>query len=157
MLGFDLVSRAANALRDRRVAERQAEAFARRIDRKPVQTQILYDEARSIGTSLTAVAEFEHTRIGVDALGERGKTAEAVGQGAAAKLEAELAAGATTDSHTADNLMVWVALLGGRYTFPESTGHLVTNQWVIEHFLPGVLQIQGNQMIADPRAVRKSG
>ena len=88
---------------------------------------------------MTAVAEYAHTRLGVDALGERRKSAEAVGLEAADRLQREIAAAATVDVHTADNLMVWAALFGGSYTFAERTGHIETNAWTIEQFLPGEL------------------
>jgi RNA 3'-terminal phosphate cyclase (ATP) len=80
-------------------------------------------------------------------LGERGKSSEQVGQDAAEKLRAEVAAGSTVDSHTADNLMLWVAIFGGEYSFAATTGHIETNAWVIEQFLPGSLRLEGNRVV----------
>ncbi|MCL4862464.1 MAG: hypothetical protein KJZ93_23825, partial [Caldilineaceae bacterium] len=62
------------------------------------------------------------------------------------RLHAEIDSGATVDVHTADNLMLWVALFGGGYTFAQPTGHITTNAWVIEHFLPGALRLKGNSV-----------
>ena len=69
-----------------------------------------------------------------------------VGEEAAEKLMREIASTATVDVHTADNLMVWVALFGGRYTFAEVTGHIATNAWVIDQFLPGALRLEGTSV-----------
>ena len=139
-----LISLASKALRERRVATRQAAAFTSVFANPLPETAIHYVETRSPGSSMTAVAEFAHTRLGADALGERHKSAEQVGREAAERLQAEVAGGATVDDHTADNLLIWVALFGGHYTFAHTTGHIITNVWVIEQFLPGALRLDGN-------------
>ncbi|MCX6050019.1 MAG: hypothetical protein NT075_33385 [Chloroflexi bacterium] len=103
-------------------------------------------DAFSPGSSVTAVADYEHTRLGADALGEKTKPAETVGQEAATRLQGEMSATGVVDLHTADNLMVWVALFGGSYTFAQVTGHIETNAWTIDQFLPGALKIEENQV-----------
>ncbi|MCC9076998.1 RNA 3'-terminal phosphate cyclase [Litorilinea aerophila] len=148
LVGIQVISRASSRLRARRVAERQLEAFAAGWSGQPVQPQVRYDDTRSPGSSLTAVALYSATRLGADALGERGKPAEEVGRDAARRLRAAVASDATVDVHTADNLMLWAALFGGSYTFPEVSGHITTNAWVIEHFLPGALQLRGRTLEA---------
>jgi RNA 3'-terminal phosphate cyclase (ATP)/RNA 3'-terminal phosphate cyclase (GTP) len=70
-----------------------------------------------------------------------------VGQEAAEALRQEIEAGATVDVHTADNLMLWLALFGGEYSFAAPSGHMTTNAWVIEHFLPGALRIEANHVV----------
>jgi RNA 3'-terminal phosphate cyclase len=42
--------------------------------------------------------------------------------------------------------MVPAALFGGRYTFGQVTGHIETNAWVIEQFLPGRLRLAGREV-----------
>jgi len=37
--------------------------------------------------------------------------------------------------------MIWVAIFGGFYRFAEVTGHIATNHWVIEQFLPKSLTL----------------
>ena len=145
--GITLFSCASSALRDRRVAERQVDAFRSRFHQDGWQIQIEHADTHSPGSSLTAVAEYAHTRLGADALGDRRKSAEAVGLEAAERLQREIAAAGTVDVHTADNLMVWAALFGGAYTFAERTGHIETNAWTIEQFLPGALRLDGHKVI----------
>jgi len=143
-------SLASKALREQRVATRQAAAFTTIFFKPLPETQIQYVDTRSPGSSITAVAEYAHTRLGADALGERGKPSEQVGREAAERLQAEVQANATVDVHTADNLMIWAALFGGQYTFAHTTGHIATNAWVIEHFLPGALRVEENSIIGQP-------
>ncbi len=142
-----VLSTASAALRERRVTTRQAAGFTNVFSQPLPQTHLAYVESRSPGSSVTAIAEFAQTRLGTDALGERNKSAEQVGQEAAQRLRAEVQSAATVDVHSADNLMVWVALFGGCYRFAEVTGHIATNAWVIEHFLPGAVRLEANQVL----------
>lgn len=144
--GVQIYSVASTHLRERKVATRQASACYNRLRSQPKQSHISHVAAYSPGSAITAVAEYEYTRLGVSGVGERGKSSEAVGEEAAEQLTLELATSATVDVHTADNLMVWVALFGGRYTFAKATGHIVTNAWTIEQFLPGALKLSENQL-----------
>lgn len=66
-----------------------------------------------------------------------------MGQEAAERLASEINSTTTIDVHTGDNLMIWVALFGGEYTVREISGHIATNAWVIQHFLPGALRLDG--------------
>jgi RNA 3'-phosphate cyclase len=138
-----LFSHASEALSERRVAERQTTAFANQLRLPSLKPQNRYEQTLSPGSSITAVAEYEQTRLGADALGERNKRAEQVGQEAAERLASEINSTATIDVHTGDNLMIWVALFGGEYTVREISGHIATNAWVIQHFLPGALRLDG--------------
>lgn len=142
-----LCSVAAEELSERRVAERQASGFRRVVTFDKPASKISYVDTFSPGSSVTAVAEYEHTRLGADALGEKTKPAETVGQEAAQRLQAEMSATGVVDVHTADNLMIWAALFGGSYTFAKLTGHIETNAWTIEQFLPGALRIEENRVV----------
>jgi RNA 3'-phosphate cyclase len=137
-----LLSCASKDLSQRRVAERQASAFKRQAKFERLEIKIKAVDSASPGSSVTALAEYEHTRLGADALGEREKTSEQVGEEAAQRLLAEMQAGGVVDVHTADNLLLWTALFGGDYSFGELTGHIATNAWTINHFLPGALQVE---------------
>jgi len=145
--GITLFSRASHALRGQRVAERQVDAFRRRLPLDIAETKIEYTDTLSPGSALTAVAEYAHTTLGADALGERRKSAEAVGMEAAERLQRDIASTATVDVHTADNLMIWAALFGGAYTFSERTGHIETNAWTIEQFLPGAIHLNDHEVL----------
>ncbi|CAN5744427.1 RNA 3'-terminal phosphate cyclase [soil metagenome] len=146
-----LCSVATQELSGRRVAERQASGFRRVVKFDKLASKIGYVDALSPGSSVTAMAEYEHTRLGADALGEKTKPAELVGQEAAQRLEGEMNATGTVDVHTADNLMLWIALFGGSYTFAQMTGHIENNAWTIEQFLPGALKIEENCVFGLPR------
>ena len=81
----------------------------------------------SVGCGLCLFAEFSSGAVlGADALGERGKRAEAVGEEAARSLLSEVESGACADSHLADQLVIWAALAPGRstYTAARLTDHL---------------------------------
>ena len=143
---LQITSYASRDLREQRVAARQASACQNRLGLRPAAVEVAHVETHSPGSVITVVAEYEQTRLGADALGERGKPSERVGSEAADRLHAEIDSGATVDVHTADNLMLWVALFGGGDTFAQPTGHITTNAWVIEHFLPGALRLKGNSV-----------
>jgi len=66
--------------------------------------------------------------IGSDALGERGKPAEAVGREAASKLVEELSTNAGVDRHALDNLLIYASLAKGEslITSSELTSHAAT-------------------------------
>lgn len=142
-----LRSRAARVLENRRVAERQIEGALNVLGKlsPPTEATVEYGRSISAGTSLCAVAEFDHTIIGADALGARGKPAETVGEEAASSLSRELQSTACIDRHMADQLLVYMALAGdgGSITVSEITSHCRTNIWVIEKFMDGRFDVKG--------------
>jgi len=75
--------------------------------------------------------------LGADAIGELKKTSEKVGEEAAQKLYAEIAAKPTVDVHLADLLIPYVALARGNsiYFTRAVSEHLETNIWVTEQIL----------------------
>lgn len=137
-------SLASTSLRNRRVAERQAGAARRILPQADIQ--VTYSPTLSPGSALTLIAEFEYTVLGADALGRRGVPAETVGQEAAEKLQAELEADATVDVHLSDNLIPWLALVGGAFRVREITSHTRTNIWVVEQFLGPTFRIRGREI-----------
>jgi RNA 3'-terminal phosphate cyclase len=82
--------------------------------------------------------------LAADGLGERGKPAERVGKEAAAGLLAALNSKAVVERHLSDQLLVFMALAGGRSSIlvPELTRHAQTNIEVIKHFLPAEFRIE---------------
>lgn len=129
-----LHSLAHESLRERRVAERQAEAVAKRF--QGAKKTVEYAEADSLGSSIAVWAvDAVGNRIGWDALGERGRTAEQVGALAAGGLAAALASGGTADEHLADHLVPWIGL-GARAIRPaRASEHFLTNLEVTRAFL----------------------
>ncbi|MCR4404940.1 MAG: RNA 3'-terminal phosphate cyclase [Candidatus Acetothermia bacterium] len=131
------VSIASHYLREARVAERQAEAakaLLRGLD-APVEISTAYADTRSPGSGIVLAATFEKTVLGGDALRERGKRAEEVGQEAAQQLLEDLESGATLDRYMADQIIPFIGLFGGRFRAPRLTEHLRTNLALIERLL----------------------
>jgi RNA 3'-terminal phosphate cyclase (ATP) len=97
------------------------------------------------GAAISLTAEHEHgapvTFVG---LGERGKPSEVVADEAVSQLlEFEAAEGAAVDAHSADQLLVPLALAPGRseYTVADVTQHLHTNAATIGAFLDRTIEI----------------
>jgi RNA 3'-terminal phosphate cyclase len=85
--------------------------------------------------TLWAVDREGRALAGGDALGERGKPAEAVGREAAQKLRHTLSTEATVDIHLADNLIPLLALVGGQIRTVGISDHIRANMYVCERFL----------------------
>ncbi len=129
-------------LAERRVAERQAKAAKEYLSEKGFNTdiQVINDTSNPFqkGSSIALWTETSTgALLGADAIGELGKTSEAVGREAAARLHRELSAKATVDVHLADMLIPYICLAQGRSAFftRELTNHLKTNLWLSEKML----------------------
>ncbi len=143
-----IVSSAAAVLRARRVAERQIEGATEALGALPLapDSAIDYSPSRSAGSAVCVVAEFENTVVGADGLGARGKRAEEVGREAAQAFLREFESTACLDRHMADQILPYMALADGEsaVTVSEITAHCRTNMWVIERFMPGRFEVNGN-------------
>jgi RNA 3'-terminal phosphate cyclase (ATP) len=122
------------------VAARGAARLAERLgERRP--RPVIADrggESRSPGAAVLLSATAAGRAGGFSALGERGKPIERVADEAVADFLAWESAGAGTDEHLADQLVLPLALAAGesRWTTPRVTLHLRTVLWVTEQFLP---------------------
>jgi RNA 3'-phosphate cyclase len=110
------------------IVERMAEAARSRLPLSvPVEMETDADTpSPGPGCGILLVAEFDTgLRLGADALGERGKPAETVGEEAAAQLLEEIESGAATDRRLSDQLVIWAVLADGesRYTTSRLTDH----------------------------------
>jgi RNA 3'-phosphate cyclase len=135
-----IMSGAADILKERRVAERQAESAEKTLGfgpDVPVESVIEYFPALSAGSTITIAGEFENTAIGSDSLGRPGKRAEAVGGDAARAFLSEFNSGACLDAHAADQVLPYLSLAEGESLFSvsEIRKHATTNIWVIGQFL----------------------
>jgi len=140
------ISVASLHLKNAKVAERQAEKAKQILyDYFKVRPEISakYVDTYSAGSGITIWAECKNTVVGADALGERGKSSEKVGEEAAEKLIKEYKAG-TVDRHATDQLLPYLALAGGKILTSEITDHAKTNIWLIEQFLPVKFKVKGN-------------
>ena len=146
LLSIRGTSHASRALEQAQVAERQARAAKMALGSYgvPVSINAEYSNTVSDGSGIALWALFgegemdsrDPVILGGDALGERGKRAEAVGEEAARSLVAEISSGAAVDSHLEDNLIPYLALFGGSMKAPALTEHTRTNIMVTERFLP---------------------
>jgi RNA 3'-phosphate cyclase len=82
---------------------------------------------------------------GFSALGVPGKPAEQVAAEAAQALKKFVASKSGIDCHLADQIVLYAVLANGSSAFTTEaiTSHLLTNIWVIEHFLEAKFTIQG--------------
>jgi RNA 3'-terminal phosphate cyclase (ATP) len=101
-------------------------------------------------------AAYEHSIAGFDALGERGRPAEEVGE-APVEVFGEFHAGdtgAAVDAHTADQLVLPLAVAGGTVAIPRVTDHVATNVDLLEAFDADVRVEDGD---GPPRIVSEGG
>lgn len=131
------VSHASKDLENAKVAERQGEMAKMNLKNLvPVDIETRYSESNSTGSGITLWAKFNSgSIIGADALGEKGKSSEKVGEEAAQNLKEELKQASPVDSHLADNLIPFIALFGGQMKVTKITDHTLTNIYITEKFL----------------------
>lgn len=129
-------------LTDRRVAERQAKAANERLKSAGLRAdiQVINDTSNVLqkGSSIVLWAETDTgALLGADAIGELGKSSEAVGREAAENLLRELESKATFDVHMSDVLVPYVALAKGKsiYLNRTVTEHLDANIWLTQKIL----------------------
>ena len=121
----------------RDVAERQADAARGGLAAEGVEVTdrvVEYAGTQSTGSAVAVRLERGDSLAGGDALGERGTPAEEVGQAAVDRVVATRDSGAAVDVHLADQLLVFLALAGGRLSVPGLTEHAKTNLGVLEAF-----------------------
>jgi len=142
-----IMSGAADILKGRRVAERQAESVKDALGfgpEIPIESVIEYFPALSAGSTITIVGDFENTAIGSDSLGRPGKRAEAVGREAAGMFLEEFNSAASLDAHAADQVLPYLSLAGGEslFTVSEIREHTTTNIWVIGQFIDRRIELE---------------
>jgi RNA 3'-phosphate cyclase len=145
------ISIATRQLQAARVAERQREAafsvLKEELHTHAISIDIEYVESLSVGSSLVLWADYEKTILGADALGERGVSAEKVGQTAAWHLLTELQSEATLDTHMADQIIPFLGLYGGSFRCSRITDHIKTNLALVE-------QITGTSFQVNDRSIK---
>jgi RNA 3'-phosphate cyclase len=136
-------------LAHKQVADRQAKAAEEQLSQKGYNAtiQIVNDQSNPFqkGSSVALWAETDSgVIIGADAIGELGKTSEAVGKEAAEKLITELSVEPTVDVYLADMLIPYMALAQGKSVFLARTisEHIEANIWLMEKILNVKFTIQ---------------
>jgi RNA 3'-terminal phosphate cyclase (ATP) len=131
------------------VALRQKDQVMKRIQKElnmDTEINILYDApSNGPGSFLFLLAEYEKTIAGFSSLGQRGKPAEKVADEAVDDLKDYLSSEGCVDPHLADQLVPFMAMTKGNSSFTTTrmTNHLLTNLWIITHFLQGKVEKQG--------------
>jgi len=127
------------------VAGRQAIAASTTLQEFGYESEIALEVLRlpSMGSGITLWSGYK----GASHLGERGLPAENVGKKAAEGLISELKSGASVDMHLADQLIPYIALVGGSYTTREISLHAKTNIWTAGHFLERKISVSDGEII----------
>ena len=138
------LSVASNYLKEKKVAERQAESAISYLKQlgKP-KIDIKYSDSVCPGSGIQLWLETENSLLGGDDFGERGKRSEDIGKNATFELIKDYQSGAV-DRYASDQLLPYLALSGGKILVPAITEHAKTNMWVIEKFLPVKFDVKGN-------------
>jgi RNA 3'-terminal phosphate cyclase (ATP) len=130
------------------IAERQRNRVLMRLRQEKLEGEIALLEAPSSGrgTFVFLLARFERGMAGFSALGARGKPAEQVAEEAVDALLTYLHSGAAVDPYLSDQILLYMALAEGTSAFTTSqvTSHLLTNIWVLKHFLPLRCEVRGS-------------
>ncbi|MFB6129672.1 MAG: RNA 3'-terminal phosphate cyclase [Salinigranum sp.] len=135
--GYRVHSTASMDLSGADVADRQADAAIDVLEStgaSVVERTVTYAAADSPGSALAVRADYDESLAGFDALGERGKPAEDVGEEAAEAALAFEGGRAAVDEHAADQVLVFLALAGGRVAVPRVTDHVLTSLDLLDTF-----------------------
>ncbi len=129
-----------------KIAERQKASVLKNLVSLSASTKIKVETAKAIspGTFVFLKADYENSVAGFSSLGERGKTAEKVGEEAAKAFSEFDSSQACIDEHLGDQLIPLMSLAEGKSTIKAKiTEHLLSNVWVCEQFLPAKFSVEG--------------
>ena len=115
----------------------------------PIKIKNGYVDSLCPGSGLILYAVFDNCIIGGDAIGERGKRAELVGNEAANNLIKEINSKATVDEYLSDQLIPYMALAKGKSVIKvrELTKHTETNMWLVKQFIDVDFEIKDNEIV----------
>ena len=152
LLRIEGMSHASSDLGKATVAERQAHAAKVQLLKQFPNTEISikkeYQETDSAGSGVALWAAFDNGAIlGADALGEKGMKSEEIGKRAALQLIGEMESGAGVDRHTADQLIPFLALAGGKLHTSTITPHTETNIYAVEKFMGKSISLDKNSCL----------
>lgn len=112
-------------------------------------------EACGRGGAIVLAALTECGPLGSGVVAERGVPAERLGVQVAEELRMDLQAGATVDSHAADQLLVYLAQADAPsvLTARRITPHAATVMWLVEQLLPARFEVQQRERTCCIRVV----
>lgn len=119
------------------VGKRGAAAVEMALRGLPLTVSVRDVPSPGAGAAVVLIAEYEGSRAGFSALGQRGRPMEAVAGEACGALKDWMNTGAVCEEHLADQLVLPAALAEGtsRWTTARVTEHLRTVLWVVPQFL----------------------
>jgi RNA 3'-terminal phosphate cyclase (ATP) len=131
------------------IAQRMRDRAAKLLDRVdlPFTLEPQRVQSASPGAGIFLVAEYESSRAGFSALGEKGKPSERVAEESVEALLAFHYSGAMLDEHLVDQLILPLALSGLAVALSAEriSQHTLTNLWVVEQFLGPLAKINQGQ------------
>lgn len=138
---------ASDGLAEASVAERLGETAASELREEEwtvVQRTVDYVASDTPGAVVVVRLDYDGTVAGFSALGEKGTPAEEVAETAAAAARSFDDGSGVVDDHLADQLVLPVALAGGRVELPRATDHAETNTSLVREFGFDVRLERGN-------------
>lgn len=150
------ISIASDDLKKGKVAERQSDS-ARRILGENFLTNIKvpaeYVSCESTGSAIVLWAEFENCLLGWDALGEKNKYSEKVGEEAAVGLLKQVLSKATVDEYLSDQVLPFLCFAKEESCFKviKVSGHLETNMWLLKKFIDVDFEIKDRIVRVKPK------
>jgi RNA 3'-terminal phosphate cyclase (ATP) len=152
----------ASHLEPANVAARMAEECKQLLQREGMEARVDVTNDRTAAQRGAAFFLRAETKtgclLGADQAGKPGRRSEAIARFVVQALLEDLRAGATTDRHLADQLILFGALAEGltRYVVPFPTDHINSNLWLINRFLGVDCGIEGNVITIRGAAFRKN-
>ncbi|MCK4257040.1 RNA 3'-terminal phosphate cyclase [candidate division WOR-3 bacterium] len=143
---INIISVASRQLKKRDVASRLVEGALSIIEKSDLpepRIGINYVDTIGIGCGIFIYIEKENGAIGSSVPGEIGKRAEDVGREAAQILLEDYSTEGI-DRYAGDQILPFLALVGGKVKISKLTGHAITNMEVIKKFLPVRFEIDDN-------------
>jgi RNA 3'-terminal phosphate cyclase (ATP) len=135
---FEIYSTASKDLEGREVADRQAKELEKHLKSldpsAEVEKNIEYVGSDSTGSVLVLKAEFSESVAGFDIYGEKGVKSEELAKELYEDFQDFWNSKGAIDSLLGDQLMVYMAIAGGRISVPELTPHMRTNLETIRKF-----------------------
>jgi RNA 3'-terminal phosphate cyclase (ATP) len=109
--------------------------------------QIQSAPSSSSGTGITLWSTSEPSILGSTILGEKGVSAETIGEKATSQLVSEITSGATLDRYALDQILPYFALVpkGSSCLIREVSNHSITNMWLIKQFFDVDFEITPQQ------------
>ncbi len=154
-----IYSTEADALADRGVAHRQAEGALERLDLESEGLEVaerveVTSASPGPGSAVVIRVDCGDSLAGFSALGERGKPAEDVGEDAADATNRFFEGDTPVDEHLGDQLLVFLALAGGRVRLPAVTEHVRTSLALLEEFGVAIDLEEGTRTVCCERTGR---